>query len=205
MEQSLERDQDTLDEWTGYVDKMEHLFRVNGVDKEYVKLYSFLALIGPFLYMKLKSVLSPTSSPEDKSYEDLVDQLVLHSLSPPPQTMQRFLFYTRNRSPDESLESYILQLKLLCSFCDFKDSLASMLKDRFICGVGNQRVQLRLLEKGDLTLNEAMEIATEMEAILKKEHYKGDSVHSNGISTVMTNSQVRPLKPVSLTMLQNIV
>ncbi len=98
---------------------MEHFFRVNGVDKEDVKLYSFLALIGPFLYMKLKSVLSPTSSPEDKSYEDLVDQLVLHSFSPPPQTMQRFLFYTRNRSPDETLGSYILQLKLLCSFCDY--------------------------------------------------------------------------------------
>ena len=56
------------------VEKMDHFFAVNGIDK---KNSTFLAVIGPATYTLVRNSVSP-DKPEDKTYDELVAALKNH-------------------------------------------------------------------------------------------------------------------------------
>lgn len=66
----------------------------------------------------------------------------------------RFGYYAvlRNRKAGEPVADYIVHLRQLAKDCDFKVSLNDMLRDRLVCGMNDDRIQLKLLaEKDTLT------------------------------------------------------
>ena len=79
--------------------------------------------------------------------------------------MQRFRFNSRARQPGESVAAYIAELKRLSEHCSFGESLDDMLRDRFVCGIQDQRTQRRLLAETDLTLKKATEVAQAIESV----------------------------------------
>ena len=56
-----------------------------------------------------------------------------------------------------------MALRNLVEHCQYGDTLETMLRDRTVCGVQDEKIQRRLLEEKNLTFQEAYEIATSME------------------------------------------
>ena len=52
------------EEWTQYVERLEHFFAANGVDTDANKLSAFLAVIGPAVYKVLRKLLWHLQSQE---------------------------------------------------------------------------------------------------------------------------------------------
>lgn len=71
---------------------------------------------------------------------------------------------SRGRAHGETVASYMAALRQIPEYCDYKDSLTDMLRDRLVCGVNHQGIQRRLLAEKDLTYAKALELAKSMEA-----------------------------------------
>ena len=93
--------------------------------------------------------------------------------------MQRFKFNTRTRKDNESVATYVAELKRLGEYCEFGDKLNEMVRDRLVCGVNDIRIQNRLLQESKLTYDKAFELAQSVEAAAKNaaDLLKGSSTH----------------------------
>ena len=106
------------EEWTQYVERMEHFFAANSIEDARKKKSTFLTLIGPGTYMLVRNLVSP-SKPGDKSYDKLVKALSDHFNPTPSETVQRSKFHSRARRQGESIAAYVAELRSLAEFCNF--------------------------------------------------------------------------------------
>ena len=82
---------------------------------------------------------------------------------------ERFKFNCRDRRAEESIATYVSELRRLSEHCNYGAVLNDMIRDRLVCGIRHVRMQERLLGKGSsLTLDQAIEIATCMETASKQ-------------------------------------
>ncbi len=73
-------------------------------------------------------------------------------------TMERYTFNTRSQAPNESIQSYIADLKTLANSCEFGPLHDDLIRDRVVCGIANNNVRKLLLKEHNLTLARAHEI-----------------------------------------------
>ena len=146
-----------------YAKHLEHYFVANGVIQEDKKAV-LLAVMSPQNYKLLRNLVSP-ELPKEKSFKDIVEILGKHHNPPPSEIVQRFKFFnTRVRKPEESVATFIAELRALSEHCQFGETLNTMLRDGLVCGVNNENIQKRLLAESTLTFEDALKIATSMEA-----------------------------------------
>lgn len=69
--------------------------------------------------------------------------------------VQRLKFNVRTQQPDESLEDFVLSVKLQAEFCNFENFKPSAIRDRIVAGVRDKELQQRLLNEEKLTLETA--------------------------------------------------
>ena len=69
----------------------------------------------------------------------------------------------RNQQTDESISDYIVALKKLSIHCNYGEVLNLALRDRFVCGLNNVKIQNKLLNTSSLTFDNACNIAISME------------------------------------------
>lgn len=75
------------------------------------------------------------------------------------EIFQRYQFFTRGRHPDESIESYVTELRILARSCNFCKCMAdSLIRDRIVFGVNDENITKRLLRQRQLTLNQCLDI-----------------------------------------------
>ena len=177
------------EEWPQYVERIEHFFVANGITTGDKKRATFLSLIGPSTYKLVRSLVAPTK-PGEKSYTDLVEALSNHFSPTPSETVQRFKFHSRRRKPEESIATYVSELRLLAQFCNFGTTLEQMLRDRLVCGVNNDRIQLKLLSEANLDYNKALELAHAIETAEKnhKEIGKGRESWTAGVNKISSSA-----------------
>ena len=103
--------------------------------------------------------------PEDKdTAEDIINKLDKHIMGEPNETFERYKFNTRIQAQDESIEDYITALKSLVKSCNYCDCIRdSLLRDRIVLGVNNERTRTRLLQERKLTLNKCLDICKSFE------------------------------------------
>ena len=77
--------------------------------------------------------------------------------------VERLKFHSRVRKSNESVATFTCQLRELSQFCDFGENLEEMLNDRVICGIGDTRMQRRLLSEGP-DLSKSKDIVPALEA-----------------------------------------
>ena len=69
---------------------------------------------------------------------------------------ERHNFYKRKQGEDEPIENFITAVRTLAQTCDFiqdgKDFSDQMVRDRLLCGIGDDNVRQRLLAKDKLDL-----------------------------------------------------
>ena len=58
-------------------------------------------------------------------------------------------------------------LRNLAKHCEYGDTLETMLRDRVVCGIRDEKIQRRLLVEKKLTFQKAYEIATAMDVTMK--------------------------------------
>ena len=143
------------EEWTQYVERLEHYFAANEIEDAAKKRAIFLTVIGPTAYKLLRSLVAP-EKPGDKSYDELKAVLKLHHSPTPAVIVQRYKFNTRFRQPGETVATYVSKLRELAEFCEFEATLVNMLRDRLVCGINNDAIQRRLLSEPELTFKKAM-------------------------------------------------
>ena len=151
------------EEWSQYVERLGYYFAANGVEDPVRKKAIFLTLIGPCTYKILRSLVHP-STPGEKSYNELVQSLTAHFEPKPSEIVQRFRFNTRFRKTGESIAKYVSELRALAQYCNFGETLETMLRDRLVCGINNEKIQNRLLSETELTYQKALSLAQSSEA-----------------------------------------
>ena len=157
-----------------YVERMEMFFMANnimeetGEDKEEANLAVanrkraiFLTEIGPDAFSTLSNLLAP-EKPKDTPFSDVVKALEKHYNPAPFEIAESFHFGTRYQKQDESI-SYFMALKKLSIHCNYGEFLNQALRDRFVCGLNNPKIQNKLLNTENLSFEKACQIAKSME------------------------------------------
>ena len=90
-----------------------------------------------------------------------------HFTPAPSEIVERFKFHTRFRKPGESVTAFVSELCSIAKYCNFGDTLETMLRDRTVCGINDAVIQRRLLSEKELTFNKALEVAQGMESAAK--------------------------------------
>ena len=122
-----------------------------------------LSVLGASTYEVLRNLCLP-QKPADKSYTDLIQLLKTHYSPKPSETVQRYKFNTRQRHQNETISSYVAELRRLAEHCNYGNILDDMLRDRLVCGVNDEKTQRLLLMEDQLTLKKAFKIASAQEA-----------------------------------------
>ena len=108
-------------------------------------------MIGPKLYKLLRTLVSQ-EKPGDNTYNGLIAAMQQHHSPKLSAIVQRYRFKCQFRRKGESVAQYLSELCVLSEFCEFGPSLIDMLRDRLVCGVGDQSIQKKLLAEDNLTL-----------------------------------------------------
>lgn len=72
--------------------------------------------------------------------------------------------------PNETIDKYITDLRMLASTCNFGELQDSLIRDRIVCGTHSSSWRERLLREHDLTLDKCLQVCRAME--ISREHNK---------------------------------
>lgn len=145
-----------------YVRRLDHLFTLNAV-KEEEKVAFLCSLGGPELYKVIVSLTNPKTE-NDFPYKDLTKKLNDHFKPKRNIIAECYKFFKRNRKADEEIAEFVVELKQLAQQCEFGEFLDKALLIQFVCGVGDERIQQRLLGESELkTFEKAIQIANAVE------------------------------------------
>ena len=74
--------------------------------------------------------------------------------------MERHAFNMRNQEPNELFQSYVTDLKIKATTCEYGDLRDELIRDRIVCGINNATVRKTLLKDEKLTLEIAVKVCT---------------------------------------------
>ncbi len=110
-----------------------------------------LSVCGARTYQLIRSLVAPRK-PADLEF------------SKPSVIVQRYQFHSRVRQPGESVSTFVAELRRLSQNCEFAESMEDMLRDKLVCGIGDIRIQRRLLSEATLKFPKALELTQAMES-----------------------------------------
>lgn len=117
------------------------------------------------------------------------------------ETIERYNFFTRSQSQDESLDKYLTELRTLAATCNFGVITDSLIRDRIVCGTWDSHLRESLLRETDLSLDKCVQIGRAAE--LSRQRVKVIEVQSSAtIHTVTRKEKHRerghPLEELSI-------
>ncbi len=171
----------TQEDWESYVERVDLYLIVNDIADEGKKRATLLTLCGPKTYHVIRDLVAP-KTPAEVEYNDIVSLVKQHYNPKPVVTVQRFKFNSRSRQKEETVATFVAELRHLAMHCQYGDSLNDMLRDRLICGIDNKRIQCRLLSEKDVDFKRALEVAQAMESADK------DSQHLQSVAAPVTET-----------------
>ena len=114
------------EDWQSYIEKLELYFIANDIDDEEKRKAILLTSCGIECYHLFKGLTTPTK-PVDKKFIELVTLMTNHENPKRNPIADRFVFNMRNRKLGESISQYMAELRRLSQYCEYGDSLESML------------------------------------------------------------------------------
>ena len=187
--------------FNAYVERMEMFFTANNIVESTGegsaqanqvvanrKRAIFLTEVGPEVYSTLSNLLAP-AKPKDTSFADIVKILEKHYNPKPLEIAQSFHFGTRKQESGESISDYVLALRRLAVHCNYGEFLDRALRDRFVCGLSNPKIQNKLLNTEELTFEKACRVANSMEmAERNTQEFHPTSSESNQVNKLTEHS-----------------
>lgn len=141
-----------------WVERLAYCFQANAITDDMKKAH-LITLGGSVMYSELK-LLYPNGALDNAEYADIVSKLKARLDKVEPDVIQRAQFNSRIRQSGETLEDFVLALKLQAEFCGFGDFKNMAIRDRIVAGVNDKALQQRLLNEEKLTLESAEKIIT---------------------------------------------
>ena len=88
---------------------------------------------------------------DDKKIAKVLEKFDEHCKPRKNVTYERYIFFTRAQETSETIDQYVTTLKRLSDTCEFGTLRDTLIKDRIVLGVKNQKIRERLLREPDLT------------------------------------------------------
>ena len=153
----------SMEDWESYIERVEFYMTANGITDEAKKRATLFSICGVKTYHTIRNLAAPTA-PGAIAYDDILALAQGHFCPKPDVTVQRYKFNSRVRGKEESVAKFVEELRHIALYCEYKDSLNDMLRDRLICGINHKRMQCRLLAEKKTTFEDALKLALAMEA-----------------------------------------
>ena len=104
--------------------------------------------------------------PEDKhnlvKIMEKFDEFTIGELN---ETFERYTFNSRNQSENETIDAYVTALRTLAKTSNFCDCMRdSIIRDRIVLGIRDNRTRKRLLQERKLTLPKCIDLSKSSEA-----------------------------------------
>ena len=128
------------DDWSTYVERLEHYLIANDIITKTKRPSTLLTLAGPEVYSLACNLVAPDKS-GDKSYDDLVALIMKHYSPTPSIIVQLYKFHTTVRNQGESIANFVADLRNIAKHCEFNGALDDMLRDRLVCSVNEPKIQ----------------------------------------------------------------
>ena len=141
--------------WEEWCERLEQHFIANGLDKTKTEdkpkcKAIFLSRVGRKCYSLLRTLCHP-EKPSTKTLGQL-QTLVKEHLSPAPIVIaERFVFFNRRQTADESVADFLNALRRLAETCSFEGFRDQALRDMFVIGLRDRETQGKLLKEANLT------------------------------------------------------
>eukprot|EP00118_Oscarella_pearsei_P023941 m.294194 g.294194 ORF g.294194 m.294194 type:complete len:713 (+) comp40742_c0_seq74:392-2530(+) len=187
--------------WASYMKRMDQFFLANGLptdpgedqQAEARQRAIFLTLIGQEAFDILESLLTPRE-PSETKLADIRKALKNHFAPVPLEIAETVRFRRRYQSETETAAQYLAALRHHAKHCAFPN-LERALRDQFVTGLRNLATQQKLLGTKDLTLANALQIATSMEAAKKQAPTLRSGGSSSEVSKEIGNLTARGKLP----------
>ncbi|XP_029164216.1 uncharacterized protein LOC114935532 [Nylanderia fulva] len=151
--------QQTFRRW---LQRLEGAFRVFKIQGEQEKVAYLLHFLGVEAFGILCDRLDP-QDPYLLPYDNLLNKLKEYYAPEPLEIAEIFVFRKRLQLLEENAQEYMAALQKLSLYCKFGEYLKTELRNQFVYGLRNQRIQGRLLETANLTMESALKTASGME------------------------------------------
>lgn len=124
--------------------------------------------------------------PEDMKFDEIVQILEEHYDPKPNELLENFRFNLRKQKSDETCAEFAVALRRLSVGCNFGSYLDVALRNQFVFGLSDKKIQHRLLEKKSLNIEEAINMATAYELAEKG----GEELQQKNTDKVYVNKMV---------------
>ena len=120
-------------------------------------------------YQLFKGLTSP-AKPVEKMFNELVTLMINHENPKRNPIAEIFQLNMHNKQEDRrKCITLHGRTKKTHQYCQYGNSLDSMLRDRLVCGINHDHMQQRLLSEGaNLFLQKAMDISRSLESMIKQ-------------------------------------
>lgn len=184
---------DPTKNWPRWLRRLEGAFTLFKVPEEERVPY-LLHYIGSTAFEVIYNKCAP-EDPYEQEYNTLVIKLEEFYAPAPLEIAKNFRFYQRRQREEESVLQYVAVLQKLGITCNFGSYLKTALRNQFVFGIRNTRIQSRLLESKDLTFDKAMQLATSMEMSAKDtDQLQGTTTSVHVIDTKKTPKRHPPTR-----------
>ena len=125
----------------------------------------FLTHVGKEAYSQVKVLLAPVL-PSSLNYSQIKDAIDSHLSPKVIEIAERYKFH-QIRQNNDSVATFVSNLRRAAETCSFGAQLESMLRDRFVIGLSDETIVQKLLLENTLTLETAIKIASSSEEVKK--------------------------------------
>ncbi|XP_014215753.1 uncharacterized protein LOC106644646, partial [Copidosoma floridanum] len=153
--------------WERWLQRFKGALAIMKVTDDKLKATYLLYYVGDKAYDVLCDTFGDVMV-STKKYEKLSDKLKEMYASVTLEIAENFKFNCRKQQLGESVQDFAMALKKLGASCGFGDFLQKALRNQFVYGLSNQRIQNRLLETKDLTFEKVLQIANATELCEKE-------------------------------------
>ncbi|XP_070518814.1 uncharacterized protein [Cardiocondyla obscurior] len=176
--------------WRRWVQRLQGAFLIFHI-VDNARVPYLLHYVGPAAFDVLCDRLNP-ADPFLQSYDTLVLKLAEFYEPTPLEIAENFKFHQRKQETGESVQQYVAAFHKLSIHCNFGDYLKTALRNQFVFGLANKKSRARLLERKDLSFEEAVQTAVTMELSEKSsEQMKTDNLTSTSIDYLKTGKKVQ--------------
>ena len=149
--------------WDSYYERLTQFFIANDVITDQKKRALLITSLSMEQYKLLTNFYAPTS-PTTIDFEDLCTRLKQHYVPTKIEIAEVFNFYQRKQQPHEDVKTFLADLRFRAKDCNFGAYLDRALRDAFVIGLRDSRVQAKLFTVPKLTLDMAVTTAQGMES-----------------------------------------
>ena len=147
----------TKEDWMVYMERMRLYMTANSIAAA-KRVPVFLSVIGGNNYSILRDLVSP-DDPSTATLEDLASTLSAHFSPKRSVIAERFKFLRYKQAKDDDISSYVVNLNRLARTCDYGEILESALRDKFVEGLYDVKIQQELLKKLEISFKDAVRFA----------------------------------------------